>query len=341
MKNFPFDETARALNGRLHKTRRPLKFGIPALDQIEEISFAPSVMMDIAGPSGSGKTELLLQLCAASTLPETFQELKIGGIGASIIFVCMGFTPREIMLRLLSLYDQHARKSWRGHLTRDSLESGSSGSVPTKEWIESVFLDIQARVHFIHCENSFQFLAMAQSVDSLVKNNRNVAGILIDGLSTFLVPSPSDQLILLFGRLVLFSRVCDLASCKSLCIGAKVHLTFWGFLQWYDRIDAGPNAENSSRCAAVHVCVCLFASRTMLAHLPDHTPVITRPTCAGSRTQPSRYFTGRRRSRSWLSTRLDGLRLQQLNGQRVREADAQPRVRLAASGASWPPVGSI
>jgi RecA/RadA recombinase len=176
--SIPCDETAKELKRR--KRAHALKFGVDSLDQITEFQcglFFPLVC-DIVGPCGSGKTEILLHLCVNSTSPRSHEGIYIGGNEASVLFICMGQAPGELLPRLITLFDLFARKSW---------ESAANSRSPPESWIESLVLDSMSRVHFVHCSSSLQVLAAAHCAETLIKTEAAMSAILVDSLSAFQV----------------------------------------------------------------------------------------------------------------------------------------------------------
>jgi DNA-repair protein XRCC2 len=154
----------------------------PNLSSLNETLFPDGVnlgnVIEISGNSGSGKTTLITQFLVQCLLPKTWNEFKIGGLGAGAIIVNTDhhFQVLKLVSSMESLM-MNCRES-------DKSENQYQKHMDSKT-IEKIIKESLSNLIVLNCYDSQQFFVTFHSLENILSSNAITSLIIIDSISAY------------------------------------------------------------------------------------------------------------------------------------------------------------
>lgn len=145
----------------------------------------PGDVIEFHGAEGCGKTEMLLHLIANCVLPETWNDIKLGGRGVQVIFIDTDFHFH--ILRLVAILEcriENAKKESSDISCDRDAEVNAYQNVSTSD-IEEFIKTCLSRLYVLRCNNSLEVLTSLISLEQMLMAKPEVSVIMIDSLSAF------------------------------------------------------------------------------------------------------------------------------------------------------------
>ncbi|KXJ29770.1 DNA repair protein XRCC2 [Exaiptasia diaphana] len=145
----------------------------------------PGDVVEFHGAEGCGKTEMLLHLIANCVLPQTWNDINLGGHGVQVIFIDTDFHFQ--VLRLVAILEcriENAKKM----LTVVSHDADADGANDQNECtndIEEFIKTCLSRLYVLRCNNSLELLTSLLSLEQMLMAKPEVCVLMIDSLSAY------------------------------------------------------------------------------------------------------------------------------------------------------------
>lgn len=128
---------------------------------------------ELYGEEGTGKSEMLMNFVSSCILPDVWNDLKIGGHNACVVFIDTDYKFSILHLALL------LEKRLRG-LFKDDSEMNSC-----MEDMESFIKSCLKRLQLLRCNSSSNLLITLISLENILNSNSDISVLMIDSISSF------------------------------------------------------------------------------------------------------------------------------------------------------------
>ncbi|WAR00157.1 XRCC2-like protein, partial [Mya arenaria] len=134
--------------------------------------------IEIYGEEGTGKTEFMVHLIVRCILPETWNNITLGGHGGGVVFI--DTDHKFSILRLAGLMERHVTKAAANN------QGNSTDDVPVdSEAIENLITQCLEKLYVVKCTSSTQLVFTIHNLESLICSDPDISVIMIDSISAF------------------------------------------------------------------------------------------------------------------------------------------------------------